>query len=137
MNKKYLYLNSRDELYRMDITKIVYFEAEGNYTNFVLSNKLKGAVCMNLAQMQQVLSDSLKESASIFARVGKRYIINLTYVYQIGVLRQKLVLSDGEVFAYQLNISKEALKKLKELYINSIGRHTQQTDIINNDEINN
>lgn len=130
MNKTFLYLNSRDELYRIDISKIVYFEAEGNYTYFVLSNKLKGAVCMNLAQMQQVLSDSLKESASIFARVGKRYIVNLTYVYQIGVLRQKLTLSDGEVFAYQLNISKEALKKLKELYVNSISGHTQVADNI-------
>ena len=120
MNKKYLYLNSRDELYRIDITKIVYFEAEGNYTNIVLSNKQKGSVCMNLGQMQQVLSDSLKEEASIFARVGKRYIVNLTYVYQIGVLRQKLTLSDGEVFAFQLNISKDALKRLKELFVNSI-----------------
>ena len=136
MNKKYLCLNSRDELYRMDITKIVYFEAEGNYTNFVLCNKLRGAVCMNLAHMQQVLSENLKESASIFVRVGKRYIINITYVYQIGVLRQKLVLTDGKVFAYQLNISKEALKKLKDIYVNSIGNHTQQTDMINNNEIN-
>lgn len=134
MNRKYLYLNSRDELYRMDISKIVYFEAEGNYTNFVLSNKLKGAVCMNLAQMQQVLSDSLKESASIFARVGKRHIVNLTYVYQIGVLRQKLTLSDGEVFAYQLNVSKEALKKLKEMYVDAIGGHAQDSE--NNEENN-
>lgn len=126
---KYLYLNSRDELYRLDISKIVYFEAEGNYTNFVLSNKLKGAVCMNLAQMQEVLGNSLKESASVFARVGKRHIVNLSYVYQIGVLRQKLTLSDGEVFAYQLNISKEALKKLKEIYANTIGGYTQESEI--------
>jgi len=116
---KYLYLNSRDELYRLDISKIVYFEADGNYTSFVLSNNLKGAVCMNLAQMQQLLSNSLKEAASIFARVGKRYIVNLTYVYQIGVLKQKLTLSDGEVFAYQLPISKEALKQLKDLFVGS------------------
>lgn len=121
MQTKYLYLNSRDELYRIDTSKIVYFEAEGNYTNVVLSNKLRGSVCMNLAQMQQVLSDNLKEAASVFARVGKRYIVNLSYVYQISVLRQKLILSDGEVFTYQLNISKEALKKLKELFVNSIG----------------
>lgn len=133
MIKKYFYINSRDELYRVDISKIVYFEAEGNYTNFVLSNKLKGTVCMNLAQMQQVLSDSLKEAASIFARVGKRYIVNLTYVYQIGVLRQKLTLSDGEVFTYQLNISKEALKKLKELYVSSIGQQLPESEDIEED----
>lgn len=118
--KKYLLLNSRDELFRMDISTIVYFEAEGNYTNFVLSDKVKGAVCMNLSEMQKVLSESLKESAGIFARVGKRHIINLTYVYQISVLRQKLVLSDGKVFAYALNISKDALKVLKEMYVKAV-----------------
>ena len=92
MTKKYLFLNSRDELFRMDVSKIVYFEADGNYTRFVLSDKVKGSVCMNLSEMQKLLTDSLKESASIFARVGKRHIVNLTYVYQISVLRQKLVL---------------------------------------------
>ena len=120
--KKYLYLNSRDEFYKVDISKIVYFEADGNYTNFVLCNKLKGVVLMNLSQMQTVLTESLKEEASIFARIGKRFIINLNYVYHIEVLRQKLTLSDGEVFAYQLPVSKEALKKLKDLYITTVAK---------------
>ena len=116
MKTVYLYLNSRDELLRIDISKIVYFEADGNYMNIVLANQLRGVVCMNLARMQEMLSERLKEQASIFARVGKRHIINHTYVYQVNVLRQKLVLSDGERFAFSLDISKEALKKLKELY---------------------
>lgn len=56
MNKaKYLYLNSRDEFFRVDITKIVYFESDGNYTNIILNNRMKATICMNLAQMQQVL----------------------------------------------------------------------------------
>lgn len=118
MNRtKYLYLNSRDEFFRVDISKIVYFESDGNYTNIVLNNKIKGTVCMNLAQMQSILSDSLKDAAGIFARVGKRHIINLTFVYQIAILRQKLTLSDGENFEYQISVSKDALKKLRDMYI--------------------
>ncbi len=118
MNKtKHLYLNSRDEFFRVDITKIVYFESDGNYTNIMLNNKLKATLCMNLAQMQSILSESLKESAGMFARIGKRHIINLNYVYQIAILRQKLVLSDGENFEYQIGVSKEALKKLRDMYI--------------------
>lgn len=125
MNKtKYLYLNSRDEFFRVDITKIVYFESDGNYTNIILNNKMRAIVCMNLAQMQTILSDSLKEAAGIFARLGKRHIINLTYVYQIAILRQKLVLSDGENFEYQVNVSKDALKKLRDMYVS--GRTTTQ-----------
>ena len=119
--RKYLYINSRDELYKIDIAHIVYFEAEGNYTNFYLSNKLKGAVCMNLAQMQKLINDNLHEAGTVFARVGKRHIVNLDYVYHISVLKQKLVLSDGELFAYPVSISKEALKKLKEMYVVLIG----------------
>lgn len=120
MKRNYLYLNSRDELLRIDISKIVYFEADGNYTNIVLANQLKGVICINLAHMQQILHERLKEQAGIFARVGKRHIINHTYVYQINVLRQKLVLSDGENFSFHLDVSKDALKKLRELYVPSI-----------------
>jgi DNA-binding LytR/AlgR family response regulator len=118
--KQYLYLNSRDEFFRVDISKIVYFESDGNYTNIILNNKMKGTVCMNLAQMQSILSQSLKDAAGIFARVGKRHVINLTFVYQIAILRQKLILSDGENFEYQLSISKEALKKLRDMYVSRL-----------------
>lgn len=40
--QEFLYLNSRDELLRLDINKIVYFEGEGNYTYIVSANNLKG-----------------------------------------------------------------------------------------------
>lgn len=121
MNKtKYLYLNSRDEFFRVDISKIVYFESDGNYTNIILNNKVKGTVCMNLAQMQSILSESLKDAAGIFARVGKRHIINLTFVYQIAILRQRLTLSDGENFEYQISVSKDALKKLRDMYVSGL-----------------
>ncbi len=120
MTKTYLHLNSRDEFLRIDISKIVYFEADGNYTNIVMSNQLKGVVCMNLSQMQLCLTERLKEKAGIFARVGKRYIINHNYVYQINPLTHNLTLSDGRYFSFQLNISKDALKILKEMFVNSI-----------------
>lgn len=117
---KYLYLNSRDEFFRVDVSKIVYFESDGNYTHIILNNKMKATLGMNLAQMQSILSESLKEAATIFARVGKRHIINLTYVYQIAILRQKLVLSDGENFECQINVSKDALKKLRDMYVSGL-----------------
>ncbi len=114
---KYLYLNSRDELLRLDIQNIVYFEADGNYTNIVSINELKGVVCTNLAQMQKYLSEHLKENATIFARVGKKYIINLRHLYSINTLRQSVILSDGATFSFQLSIGKDALKELKHILI--------------------
>ena len=48
-------------------------------------------------------------------RIGKRFIINMHYVYHINVLKQYLIMSDYDHFAFQISISKEALKKMKEL----------------------
>ena len=123
---KYLYLNSRDEFFRVDISKIVYFESDGNYTNIILNNKMKATVCMNLAEMQSILSDNLKDAAGTFARIGKRHIIDLNYVYQIAILRQKLVLSDGEKFEYQISVSKDALKKLRDMYVSHTTSSTEK-----------
>lgn len=121
MNKtKYLYLNSRDEFFRVDISKIVYFESDGNYTNIILNNRMKATVCMNLARMQAILSESLRDAAAVFARVGKRHIINLSFVYHIAILRQRLTLSDGENFEYQVSVSKDALKKLRDMYVSGL-----------------
>ncbi len=116
---EYLILNSRDELLRMDISRIVYFEADGNYTNIYMCNKMKGTVCMNLARMQEALTLQMKEKATRFARIGKSYIVNLNYVYSIQMLKQRLVLSDQLTFAFQIAVSKEALKALRDLFINN------------------
>lgn len=116
----FIYFKSRDELLRIEISKIVYFEADGNYTNIVMVNKLRAAVCMNLGEMENALARQLGTDSRIFVRIGKRYIINMEYVYQINVLKQHLILSDYDHFAFQLNISKDALRKMKELMTNTI-----------------
>ncbi len=114
---RHLYLNFRNEFFRLEIAKIVYFEADGNYTALVLASKQKAVLTMNLARTQQLLSENLGETARTFARVGKRFIINLKYVTHIDVTRLRLTLSDCERFAYQLPISKEALRALKDMIV--------------------
>lgn len=117
MAVEYLYINTRDELLRFDCSKIVYMEGDGNYTNIVLVNKLRTSVCMNLSELQRLISESMKERASMFVRIGKRFIVNINFIYQIHVLRQVLTVTDGVNFAFQLGISKEALKQMKALMI--------------------
>ena len=117
MEQQRLIFNSRDELLRIDVARIVYFEADGNYTYIVTCNKLKSAVCMNLGQMEDVLANRLKEKKSIFARIGKKYIVNLNYIYKINPLKKQMVLTDFSNFAYQLDISREALKSLKDIML--------------------
>jgi len=113
----YIFFNSRDELLRIETSKIVYFEADGNYTDIVMVNKLRAAVCMNLSEMEKVLANQLGTDSHIFMRIGKRFIINMQYIYQINTLKQHLILSDYDHFAFQISISKDALKKMKDLML--------------------
>lgn len=115
--RMYIFFKSRDELHRIEVSKIVYFEADGNYTDIVMVNKLRAAICMNLGEMEKALAIQLGEESKIFMRIGKRFIINMQYVYQINVLKQHLILSDYDHFAFQVNISKDALKRMKELML--------------------
>lgn len=113
--KEIVLFNSRDELLRMNVDKIVYFQADGNYTHVVAKNKLKSTLGASLTKTEEALTAQLGEKAQIFMRVGKRFIVNLRFVYSINPVKQHLLLSDMEQFAYQLPISKEALRQMKEL----------------------
>lgn len=121
---EYIYFNSRDELLRIDVQNIVFFEAEGNYTKIVLANGYECLICMNLGKMEKALTARLQEKAQRYARIGKRHIINLNYILQVTPLKQSLVLSDQKSFQYTLDVSKEALRNLKEMIINS--KHNKQ-----------
>ena len=116
----FLFFNSRDEFDRIDISKIICFESDGNYTNIILTNKIKVVIGITLSKMEQYLSDSLKEKASCFARVGKCCIINMNYILRINVLKQYIVLTDYNTSHYQVSVSKDELKKLKDILVTSI-----------------
>ena len=110
-----IYFSSRDEFLRVDLSSIVYFEADANYTRMVSFNGLKTMVFMNLGKMEELLSLRFKDAPGTFARVGKRFIVNLNYIYRINTLKQELTLSDQRTFIHTLSLSKVALKALKDL----------------------
>ena len=51
-----IHFQSRDEFLRVDLTSIVYFEAEANYTRFVSFNGDSTLVFINLGKMEELLS---------------------------------------------------------------------------------
>lgn len=112
-----VYFNSRDKLIRLDIQKIVYFEGDGNYTFIVTANKQKVCVTLNLAHTEEALAAQLGDNAKQFMRIGKRFIVNMNYIYQVDIQKQSLLLSDYDHFIFQMPVSKEALKTVKELVI--------------------
>lgn len=118
---RYVYFNSRDSLVRIDLTKVVYFEADGNYTSIVsLIPESKVIILANIGKIERLLALSAKDHSAVFVRIGKKYIINSKYIFSITPLRQELVLSDQSGFHYTLEASKEALKALKETMMSKL-----------------
>ena len=117
MTQQRIYFNSRDRLIRIDIQKIVYFEGDGNYTYIVTANKQKVCLTINLAHTEDALASQLGDNAKQFMRIGKRFIVNMNHIYQVDIQKQALMLSDCEHFLFQLPVSKEALKEVKDLVI--------------------
>lgn len=111
----YLIFKSRDELIQVNPKDIVYFQADGNYSVMVLASLKEQLLTMNLSKVQLTLNDQLGSQSDIFERVGRDLIIRKAFIYSIQTLRKKLILSipNSDKF-FELEVSKEALKKLKE-----------------------
>ena len=83
----------------------------------VNASKHKVCLTLNLANTEKALAAQLGEDAKQFMRIGKRFIVNMNYIYQVNLLKQALMLSDSERFLFQMPVSKEALKLVKDLVI--------------------
>ena len=116
MAKEWLYFNSRDELLNIDLSKVVYFIADGNYTRVVLCNKVVCTVGFNLAKMELTLAEYIKTHAGLaFVRVGKSHIINLDRVLQVNLAKTRLVLTGDNDNVFTIEVSRDAVKRLKEM----------------------
>lgn len=114
----YLQFNTRDEFYRVPVSRIVFFVADKNYTILQLVNGKTLLFTFSLQKMQEYIISSLGASARSFARVGRSHIVNLSYVYHIDIMKQRLVLyAERESLEYTIPVSKEALRSLRSLFV--------------------
>ena len=114
----YLQFNTRDEFYRVPVSRIVFFVADKNYTILQLVNGKTLLFTFSLQKMQEYIISSLGASARSFAHVGRSHIVNLSYVYHIDIMKQRLVLyAERESLEYTIPVSKEALRSLRSLFV--------------------
>lgn len=111
---RYLMIKTRDELLRIKIGQILYFEADRNYTKLLLSNGLQFTFAINIGKIEELLEKQVSGSNDMLVRVGKSHIINKTHILQINLPKQKLLLLTQEGKPRELIISKDPLKQLKE-----------------------
>ena len=111
---RYLIIKTRDELLRIKIGQILYFEADRNYTKLLLTNNIQFTFAINIGKIEELLERQVEGSKNILMRVGKSHIINKNHILQINLPKQRLLLLTEEGKPKELIISKDPLKMLKD-----------------------
>jgi len=112
-----LFFNTRDEMIKVKLDRVAYFEADSNYCHVVFINGAKATLLTSLVNIENLIAERFRGDNPMFIRIGKKYIVNRQYIFQLNVLRQKLILTDYDSpTILEISISKDALKNLKQLY---------------------
>lgn len=112
-----LVFQSRDELAKFELAKVVYFESNCNYTKVYYPNGCTLSIIASLSFIENLLSGMDNAVAKKFLRVGRFLIINTDYLFRINVVHKQLVLTDGICpQPFVLKASKPSLRQLKSVY---------------------
>ena len=113
MSKNLIFTTST-ELIRVPAESVVFISADGNYSSIKMVDGGEYVLTLQLGQMEKRISEMVEQDDNRFVRIGKSLIVNHEYITFINPTRQKMILSDGKSFRYELTASKEALKALKD-----------------------
>lgn len=109
-------INSRDELFVLDLDKVAYIQASGNYSRIVYIGGMQMMITLGLLKLEGMIKMIVpKDRRSPFVRLGRSLLVNQTYLTHINVLKQRLTLSDNQEHSYVLDVPKALLKAYKDL----------------------
>ncbi len=111
-----LCINSRDELFVLDLDKVAYIQASGNYSRIVYIGGMQMMITLGLSKLEGMIKMIVpKDRRSPFVRLGRSLLVNQTYLTHINVLKQRLTLSDNQEHSYVLDVPHPLLKADKDL----------------------
>ena len=117
---EWLRISTSTELVRVATDEIVYVRADGNYSDLMLTNGKSRKMTFQLHFFDEVFQQLQN---NMFARVGRSLIVNKRYIHVINLTEQMLIFSGQQIKSdiKPVNVSREALKQLKELLENEKG----------------
>ena len=120
-----LYFNTRDELTCIDSDLVAVVQANGNYSRVVYITKREIVLTQGISKMEEILK-MYNSNSNRFIRLGRSIIVNHSFLQKIDVLKQQLVLSDGDKNEIRITIPKQILKTYKNATVKSIQLKEQE-----------
>ncbi len=108
-----LCLGSYDELYLIDLNKVVYMEADDHYSNIYYTGESSFMVPYGLGEIEQRLLN-MPWARQRLIRLGRKFIVNLQSVFRINTVKETIFLVNPAGGTLNLHISKPVLRGLIE-----------------------
>lgn len=106
-----LYLSAYDELYVIDLDKVLYMQADDHYTDVYYASGTHFLLPFGLVKIESRLTSVDSERFRLM-RLGRKYIVNLRRVFRINTVKESIFLSDDLGNNISLHISKPVLRSL-------------------------
>lgn len=109
-----LFLNACNEIYVIDLEKVLYLQADDHYTVVNLSSGMHFMVSFGLSYVENAINDTI-QGEKYLIRLGRKYIINIRKVFQVNTVKQVVLLNDDNGNLSTVHLPKPVLRELMDL----------------------
>lgn len=106
-----LRLSSHDELYIIDLERVLFMQADDHYTQITYASGSTFMVPFGLARIEERIAE-MEGVRDFLLRLGRKYIVNIKRIFRINTAREMLQLSDDHGENLSIHISKPVLRSL-------------------------
>ena len=110
---KNLCLGGHDEMYVINLEMVMYFQADDHYSHVFYATGATFMVSFGLSRIETLITEHYPNQTS-FYRLGRKYIVNMSYLFHINTIKQVVLLTDMNGTTHSLHISKPVLRELIE-----------------------
>ena len=111
MGNSRICIAAHDELYMLDLDKVVYFQADDHYTYVYYYADKPFLVPFGLSKIQAAILEA-GEPANYVVRLGRKHIVNTHRIFRISTVRETIFLIDDAGDKISIHVPKAALRPL-------------------------
>ena len=110
--KEYLVIGNSKEVFRIDTEDILYVSADGTHSHIYFTYGDAISVLLSISKVGESINNLCPKTSKDFVRVGRSLIVNLSHLFKVDVVGQKLVLLDRNKEKKEIKASDDSLKEL-------------------------
>lgn len=110
-----LCLGTHDELYLVNLDLVMYFQADDHYSHVCYASGATFMLSHGLLKIESSIAEQYPLQSN-FYRLGRKYIINTSFLFHVNTIKQIVMLADMNGKVHSLHISKPALRELIDMF---------------------